>query len=180
MTVPKSASKILFLFLALSSCISAHGEKPVNTSSSCRKFVGRFYSWYATNASQDLERDGGVALKHRPSLFSPAIVQALRADDEAQEKAGSNVVSLDGDPFVGGDGLADGYKVEKVEIVDGRCWAQVHAVVDGMENQAPDVTPELEIKNNKWVFVNFYFPSPSNPKAWNLLSALNALRNEQR
>jgi hypothetical protein len=38
------------------------------------------------------------------------------------------------------------------------------------------MTPELVLKNGRRMFVNFYFPSPSDPKAWNLLGALEADR----
>jgi hypothetical protein len=89
-------------------------------------------------------------------------------------------VSLDGDPFVGGDGLGEGYIVDRVTIKDERCLAEVHAVWDGKKNEAPDVTPELVLKNGKWLFVNFYFPIPLDPKCWNLLNALKALREGEK
>ena len=38
------------------------------------------------------------------------------------------------------------------------------------------MTPELVLKNGRRMFVNFYFPSPSDPKAWSLLGALEADR----
>jgi len=115
-------------------------------------------------------------LKYRPHLFDPALVQALQEDYEAQERAGSDLVSLDGDPFVGADGLSEGYVVEKVTVEDERCWAGVHAVWGGKEDEAPDVTAEVQIKNGTWRFVNFYFPSESDPNGWDLLGALKALR----
>jgi hypothetical protein len=176
MTVRISTLVAFFLCLAFALCLSGQERSAQSTDSSCREFVQDFYSWYLANASKDQERDGGVALKHRSYLFSPAIVEALREDDKAQVKAGSDLVSLDGDPFVGGDGLGEGYIVEKVAIKDGRCLAEVHAVWDGKTDVTPDVTPELVIKNGKWLFVNFYFPSPSDPQGWNLLDALKALR----
>jgi hypothetical protein len=169
-----------FFCSAITFRLSGQERKPQSTGVSCREFVQEFYSWYLANVSKDQERDGGVALKHRSYLFSPAIVEALREDDEAQVKAGSDLVSLDGDPFVGGDGLGEGYMVEKVTVKDGLCLAEVHAIWDGKKNETPDVTPELVIKNGKWTFVNFYFPSPSDPKGWNLLSALKALREGEK
>jgi hypothetical protein len=121
-----------------------------------------------------------VALKYRSNLFSSALVQALREDDQAQDKAGPDLVSLDGDPFVGADGFAERYIVGKVATRQGRCWADVHAVWEGKEDEAPDIISELVIKNGNWRFVNFYFPSPSNPKGWDLLSVLKALREGQK
>jgi len=178
---PKSyAAAFLSLFIALPSCIWGQQKPPQYTSNSCHDFVGEFYSWYLENASKDQERDGGVALKYRSDSFSPAIVQALREDNEAQEKAGSELVSLDGDPFVGADGLAGSYIVEKVTVKELSCWAEVHGVWDGKEDQTTDVIAELAIRNHKWLFVNFYFPTPSNPKGWNLLSGLRALREGEK
>jgi hypothetical protein len=68
--------------------------------------------------------------------------------------------------------------VERTTIRDGRCWAEVHGVWESKESEAPDVTPELVRKDGRWLFVNFYFPSPTAPKGWNLLSVLKALREE--
>ena len=176
----KSRAAVLFLYLALPICVCGQQRPPQNTTSSCRKFVGEFYSWYQANDSNNPERDGGVALKNRSDLFSPAIVQALQEDNEAQEKAGSDLVSLDGDPFVGADGLAGGYVVEKVTVKNLSCWAEVHGVRDGKEDQTADVVCELAIEDHKWRFVNFYFPTLSNPKGWDLLSALRALRGGEK
>lgn len=180
MTVRISTVVTFFFCLAFTFSLSGQERRRQSAGISCRQFVQEFYSWYLANASKDQERDGGVALKHRSYLFSPAIVKALREDDEAQVKAGSDLVSLDGDPFVGGDGLSEGYIVEKVTVKDGRCFAEVHAVWDGKKDETPDVTPELVIKNGTWLFVNFYFPSPSDPKGWNLLNALKALREGEK
>lgn len=180
MTVLRSLLVAFFLSIAFSLCLSGQERDPKHADISCREFVQEFYSWYRANASKTQERDGGVALKHRSYMFSPAIVRSLREDDEAQIKAGSDLVSLDGDPFVGGDGLGEGYIVEKVTVTNGRCLAEVHAVWDGKKDETPDVTPELAIKNDKWLFVNFFFPSPTDSKAWNLLGALKALREGEK
>jgi len=100
----------------------------------------------------------------------------LKEDSDAQKKAGSNLVSLDADPFLGADGPAERYIVERIRIKDGKWWAEVHGVWGGKERETPDVTAELVLKNGRWIFVNFYFPSPSDPKAWNLLGELEADR----
>ncbi len=148
-----------------------------DTSDSCREFVGEFYAWYLANALRaNRFSDSDIALKARPYLFSQNLVRQLKEDSEAQEKAGSDLVSLDFDSFLGGDGPAERYIVERIAIKDGRCWAEVYGVWQGKENRAPDVTPELLFKNDRWRFVNFYFPTPSAPKAGNLLDALAADR----
>jgi hypothetical protein len=68
------------------------------------------------------------------------------------------------------------YIMERVSIKDGKCWVEVHGVWGGNESEAPDVTPEIMLKNGRWMFVNSYFPSPSDPKSLNLLGALEADR----
>jgi hypothetical protein len=47
---------------------------------------------------------------------------------------------------------------------------------DGKEDATTNVTPELALKGDRWVFVNFYYPTPSDPKALDLLSMLKSLR----
>ena len=179
--VLRSISLVFFLCLLSSFSISSQERRPQSASSSCRKFVGEFYSWYlAADSKGDQRPAGSVALKYRPYLFSRAIVQAIRGDYQAQEKAGSDLVSLDADPFVGADGLGEGYIVEKVTVRDGKCFAEVHTVWEGKEDEPPDVIPELAIRNGRWLFVNFYFPSPSNPKGWDLLGALKGMREDEK
>ena len=172
----KSAVAILVVFLALCSSASAQTRPQQTLRSSCRKFVTNFYSWYLVNDPIDQKAAGDSALQDRSYLFSPAIVQALREDEQAQEKAGSDLVSLDMDPFAGPDGLAEGYKIEKIAIADGRCRAEVHGIRGGKEYETPDVIPELTIKNGTWLFVDFCFPSPSEPKGSSLLAMLKELR----
>jgi len=178
MTTPK-AKMCVGLCLCLALCMSAFAqERPQqHTNKSCREFVGEFYTWYLANALKPNRfSDSDIALKSRPFLFSPDLVQQLKEDSDAQKKAGSDLVSLDADPFLGPDGPAERYIVERITIKDPKCWAEVHGVWGGKENEAPDVTPELLLKYGRWIFVNFYFPSPSDPKAWNLLGALEADR----
>ena len=175
--VLRSLSLLFFVYLGLTFSASGQKKRPQNTTNSCREFVVEFYSWYLASAPKENQgRASDVALNSRPYLFSPAIVKALREDSEAQEKAGADLVSLDGDPFVGADGFAERYIVEKTTTRQDGCRAEVHAVWDGKEDEASDIIPELEVRNGNWRFVNFYFPSAANPKGWDLLSELRALR----
>jgi hypothetical protein len=172
---------VVALSLLCSSSVLAQEPQSQNGSSSCRQFVRNFYSWYLASASKATqEKAGDVAIERRSYVFSTAILQALREDKEAQDKAGSDLVSLDGDPFVGGDGLSEDYVVGRVTIKGTRCWAEVHAVWGGKVDRTPDVTAELIMKNDRWLFVNFYFPTDSDPKGWNLLTALQALRRGEK
>jgi len=181
MTVLKSTFVAFFFCLASTMYCLGQEEKPLSTDRSCRKFVQEFYSWYAAKAAKERqEMAGDLPLKYRSDLFSSAIVQGIREVDEAQKVAGSDLISFDVDPFVGADGIAKKYIVERASVTNNRCMAEVHAVWDGKEDQAPDVISETVIENGKWTFVNFYFPSPSNPKGWDLLGALKAFREGEK
>lgn len=47
----------------------------------------------------------------------------------------------------------------------------------GEKREEPDVTSNLVFKGRgQWVFENFYFPTPSDPRGVNLLNALKTLR----
>jgi hypothetical protein len=93
MPVRISTLVAFFFCLAFTFSLSGQERKLQNADVSCGRFVQEFYSWYLANSSKNPERDGGVALQRRSYLFSPAIVEALRKDDEAQVKAGSDLVS---------------------------------------------------------------------------------------
>lgn len=166
------------LFLSLSLIASGQEVHQVsNTSSSCRNFVKRFYTWYSGIAVPEKKlRRSDLALRYRPYLFSTDLAGQLRQDSSAQKKAGSNLVSVDADPFVGPDGPAEAYRVERTTVNNGKCWAAVHSIWGGKESGTPDVTPELELKAGRWIFVNFYFPSPKSPKALNLLQEAKSCR----
>jgi len=168
------------LVLAFSMSAFSQGARQQNTDKSCQEFVGKFYKWYV-----------GMALKHnrlteprsvvnsRPYLFSPDLLRELKENYQAQDKAGSNLVSLDGDPFVGGDGPPDRYIAGKITRKDGRCQIELHGIREGKKSETPDVTPELVFRKGHWVFANFYFPSPSDTKAWNVLEGLRRIREEE-
>ena len=170
----------MFLCLAFSVSVLGQEKKPANTNQSCKQFVGQFYSWYLDLKLKDNPtRTSELAVKAKPDVFDPSLAQQLREDSAAQDKAGSDLVSLDADAFLGSDGPADRYIVKQVTFKGGKCWAEVHGVREHKEGKAPEVTPELEMNNGQWRFVNFYFPSPSKPKSWNLLGELKALRESR-
>jgi hypothetical protein len=159
--------------------ISVFGQdKPtLDNETSCREFVTTFYKWYLElSLKHDSLSHSDRALEDRPYLFSSELVQRLKEESEVQAKAGADLVGLDMDPFSGPDGRGDGFVVERVTAKDDRCWAEVHFVWNGEKDAAPDVTPELTAQSHRWTFVNFYYPSPSDPKASDLLSELKAAR----
>ena len=108
MTVCRATCVGLCLCLTFSISLSGQERRQQNISKSCREFVGRFYTWYLGMALKtNRSRTSDLALKSKPYLFSPDLVQQLREDSDAQEKAGSDLVSLDADAFLGADGSAN-------------------------------------------------------------------------
>lgn len=171
----------IFFCLTFSVSLSGQANRQASTGKSCKAFVVEFYSWYLELKLKNFgERTSDLALKARPNFFLPYLAQLLRENSAAQDKAGSDLVSLDADPFIGADGPADQYLIEKVTLKDGKCWAEVHEVRDHNEDKAPVVTPELELKNGRWRFMNFYFPRPSGFKSWNLIGELKSIRESLR
>jgi hypothetical protein len=168
---------ILCLCLTLSISLFGQEARKQGNSRSCREFVEAFYTWYLPVALRNNSVPASdLALENRPHVFSSELLRQLREESEVQKKAGSNLVGLDADPFFTSDGHGDGFAIEKVTTDGDRCWAEIHIVWDGKKDATTDVTPELLLKAGRWRFVNFYYPSPSNPKALNLLSELKALR----
>jgi hypothetical protein len=136
-----------------------------------------FYKWYQTISTiNDSLPAADRAVKNRPYLFSSELVWRLREESEVQDRAGSDLVSLDIDPFSGPDGSGNQFLVEKITTKDDLCWADIHVMREGGENTVPDVTTKLAFEHGQWVFVNFYYLSSDPQKAWNLLSALKAAR----
>ncbi len=182
MTNYRSSFVGLFLCLTLSIPLFGQGRPKQQASTSCRKVVEQFYSWYVDEASKHTMsyRMSSSALKYRGYLFSSDIVHQIMEDTNAQEKAGSDIVSLEGDPFVGNDGFGERYIVERILIQGGVCWAEVHAVWDGKEDESTDVTAELVAKGGRWIFVNFYYPKSSSPDSFNLLGELKTLREARK
>jgi hypothetical protein len=176
MTIPKAKIFICF-YLCLTCSISLSGEASPTKSKtkSCRQSVESFYKWYLTiSLKNDSVPPSDRAVKDRSYLFSPELVWRLREQSEVQDRAGSNLVSLDIDPFSGPDGRGDRFLVEKITIMNAQCLAEIHAVRGGVEDELPDVTSESALKHGQWIFVNFYYLDPKRP--WNLLGALKEAR----
>jgi hypothetical protein len=91
-------TRMVMWFLVLGICsVCVRAQEPQQqVSSSCRKFTQEFFDWYAplTQATGN----GSVAetqrkiRHHEPEVLQPKLLQALRADDEAQAKAQGEIV----------------------------------------------------------------------------------------
>lgn len=176
MTIARTCGA-LCLCVILSVSVFSQGRPRQNNETSCREVVTTFYKWYLEiTLKHDSLPASDRALRDRPYLFGQELHHRLREASEVQEKAGSDLVGLDIDPFSGPDGSGDQFVVDKVTVKDDHCWAEVHFVWNGKKDAASDVTPELTAKGRRWIFVNFHYPSPSDPKASDLLSDLKVAR----
>src|SRR5215212_4808372 len=89
---------LLFSFSLL--VIPVLGREPM-AEDSPRQFVQDFYSWYVPIAMKDHKVPAFVvAIKEKPSLFSPQLLKALQNDADAQAKASGEIVGIDWDPFL--------------------------------------------------------------------------------
>jgi hypothetical protein len=167
-----------FLCLIIPSLLVGQERHQQDLDKSCREFVGTFYAWYLPKALRDNpERAWDLALKYKRYVFSSELYRQLSEDSEAQRKADGDLVGLDFDPFLRTQDPGGRYVVKRITIKDGRCWADVHAVRSGKESTTPSVTPELELKDDRWIFVNFHYQDPARPGwSWDLLRELNDLR----
>jgi hypothetical protein len=178
----KTQKACITFCLCLALSVSVSGEERLKRSSgkSCREFVATFYKWYLAIALRNNRLpDSAFALKDKPHAFSSELLRQLREESEVQKRAGPDLVGLEHDPFFGGDGAGEGFTVDKITIKDDRCWAEIHNIWDGKKYERPDVTPELALKEGRWIFVDFYYPNPSDPqKTFSLLSELNEMRKD--
>lgn len=155
----------------------AHGGSNGKTSEAVRGFVQGFYNWYVPEAlkTQD-EPVWNVALKYKPSAFSPALLRALKEDSEAQAKANGEIVGLDFDPLLNTQDPCDRYEVGAVTHHEDRYLVEVYGVCAGKRNQKPDVIAEVARREGSWAFVNFHYPTIGR----DLLSTLRTLREGRR
>jgi hypothetical protein len=152
----------------------------IDDPTSCRNLAQGFYDWYVPYIHRD---DPGVtrlvAIRERPNLFSPELVRLIKDDAGAQAKS-DEIVGLDFDPFIFGQDSDDTYMVDDVKRQGNRCLVSVYGIIDEKKREKPSVVPELMLKGNQWIFVNFHYPNPTRPIDENLLSILKALRVYRR
>lgn len=127
MTIKPITLSIFCVFVATSIAAFSQGKAQPSTTETCRASVVDFYSWYGGKALKNNRlTDPEVAVKEKPNLFGEDLRRELVAGFQAQDKAGNDLVSLDGDPFTGPDGPADRYIVKQVKINNGKCWAEAY------------------------------------------------------
>ena len=174
---------VVLLLIAASSpvCVVAQSSQG-NEDSSCRRFTQEFYDWYAPLV-QDISPNAVSVARHKIrdrelEVLSPRLLRALRADNEAQERAKGELVGLDFDPFVGSQDPADHYEAGKSHLEGNRCSVEVWSASrnDAAEkSDKPDVVAVLAQESGRWRFVNFKYPQLNS----DLLSELAELAKER-
>jgi hypothetical protein len=169
------------LFAPISSLAqAARATTPPNLTQSCRKFVQEFYDWYAPKVLEETAQGEGslqLAFRERKEHFSQELIQALREDSEAEQKAGGLIVGIDFDPILNGQDIEDAYAAGNVSQRGKFYFVEVYGVSAGKKKSEPDLVPELQFRNGNWVFVNFHYGKRRGNS--DLLTILKMLR-EQR
>jgi hypothetical protein len=162
--------------------LEAKAENIQDEGKSCKAFVQQFYKWYDLIARKESsETSSDVALKDRPSAFSPELLRLLKEDSVAQKKAKGELVGLDFDPFLAtNDDPFEQYVVGGVSKKGDHFWAQIYGVHQGKKSHKPVVKPELASLNGKWQFVNFHYDTTDHAVNDNLISVLNVLKKDRQ
>ena len=138
-----------------------------------QRAVQEFYTWYVPMAAKTPSA-WMHAIRQRKATFAPAIVRALRADSVAAAAHPSEVVGLDGDPFLNAQDPCDRYVSVKT-TARGRVYlVEVLGTGGCVAHTKPDVIVEVGRGSTagRWVFLNFRYVDPDD----NLLDLLKRLR----
>lgn len=151
----------------------AQAKEEAVIADSVSRFVQHFYDWYVPFALKDhKEPASNEVLTHKPALFAPALVRALRADMQAQTQAGGEISGLDFDPFLNAQDPCDRYEVGKATRAGKNYKVEIYGLCSRAKDKKPDVIAELVPQGNSWAFTNFYYPK----SATDLLTILRRLR----
>jgi len=172
--------KLACYFIVGVASLSATAQKsgPPQENSPCRRFVQEFYDWYVPFTQKNMNGPTfDTALKRKPTVFSPTLLRALKADSEAQARA-QEIVGIDFDPFVSSQDPADHYDVRQARIKNDKCYVEIwrdSARDTSAKTGMPDVIAELRKRAGKWQFVNFRYPDLKS----DLMTALAGLRKQR-
>jgi len=180
-TIPRVAIGLLLLMAAGAFAQKASPKPVLTPEQSCRAYVQKFYGWYVPamlHSGNKVMSD--VALDRKDFAFSPELRKSLKEDLAASRKNKDEIVGLDFDPFLNTQDPEHRYVVGTVTVKDAHCSANVHGVVSGKKNEKSDVTPELELRDGRWTFINFHYGQTEKPEDENLLAVLKTLRDARK
>jgi len=157
-----------FLLSLALAALQAQAAKPEDA---VRKFAQDFYRWYVPIAVKD---NIEIAIKQRPSSFSPQLLQALRDDAEAQAKAIGELVGLDFDPFLNSQDPSNYFVIGQINLRNDGYWVDIHTSKSAKAHAKPDVIAVVNQSGGHWFFTNFRFPDGGD-----LLKTLQLLKQER-
>jgi Protein of unknown function (DUF3828) len=162
-----------FLVLLTVATLQAQEAKPED---SVRKFAQDFYRWYVPLAAKSNKGTPfEVAIKQRPSSFSPQLLQALRDDAEAQAKAVGETVGLDFDPFLNSQDPSNHYVIGQINLKNDGYWVDVHTSKSEKVHAKTSVIAVVNQSGGHWFFTNFRFPNDGD-----LLETLQSLKHDRQ
>jgi len=168
----------LFLLTTLTCLLQAQAKNNEDLSGLAQRFVQEFYDWYAPGAEKAADNNREFSWRKRASDFDPALLRALKEDEDAQAKA-KEIVGIDFDPFLSSQDPCAPYKVHNVIPKGDRYLVEVDCECENVVVEKPTVTAELVNRDGRWIFVNFRYPGPK-PSGSDLLSILRENRRARR
>jgi hypothetical protein len=147
--------------LVLAAATPAVAQRPQQPSTrALPQYVQRFYDWYVPRAHQRTQHPAyWEALSFKASFLAHPLLRALRADSAAQAHAPGEQVGLDFDPFVNSQDPCERYEVGATTHRNQSYWVEVHGICGGRRHPTPDVTVDVVLVNQAWVFVDFHYPN---------------------
>jgi hypothetical protein len=170
---------LLLISLTFTGLSAAQIRPQSRESLSCQRFAQQFYDWYVPFIEKHSDASYDLALRRRPTVFSPELLHALRIDSEAQARVKGEIVGLDFDPFLGSQDPADHYEARLAMLQHGACSVEVwrsSPTDTAAKLNEPEAVAELKQQNGHWQFVNFRY-AVGVP---DLLHLLANLREERR
>lgn len=147
---------------ALAAAPARAQSPPRSAADSAARAVQAFYAWYVPQARADgAGATWMTAVRARPALFAPALVEALRRDSVASARSRDEVVGLDGDPFLDSQEPCARYVAGRAVARGARVLVDVTGEGgDCAPRTRPDVVVEVARTRGGWRFENFRYPEP--------------------
>jgi hypothetical protein len=118
---------------------------------SAAEFTQAFYAWYSQRGNRF-----ETAIRQRTAVFSPQLLEAMRADFQAQEKSPDDIAGLDWDPFLGTQDPCEPYRVGQTSRRSDTILVAVKGMcADAEPLPGPDVFAEVGRSGGQWVFLDF-------------------------
>jgi len=147
-----------------------------NDLASLRQFVQGFYDWYVPIALKEANVPAfDIALKRKPSAFSPELVKALQEDSAAQAKVPDDIVGIDWDPFLYCQDPDDHYAVGRITKQGRTYLVELYGIQGGKKRPTVAVIAEVAQADGKWFFVNFH-----SAEGGDLLNALASAKKSRQ